>query len=67
MYTVLDDGQLSLVANCPSATSKETNAHEDGPRHNIPSPDGSKLYAVTEHSKLRVELAWGPLPPHARC
>jgi hypothetical protein len=52
MYNVLEDGELSLVANCPSAASTEPDAHEDGPRHNIPSPDGSKLYAVTEHSKL---------------
>lgn len=46
MYNVLDDGTLDLIADCPSFG----NGH-DGPRHVVPSPDGSVLYAVTEHSE----------------
>lgn len=44
MYDVEKNGTLTLVANCPSF------GNHDGPRHVVPSPDGSKLYAVTEHS-----------------
>ncbi|SCV68749.1 BQ2448_870 [Microbotryum intermedium] len=45
MYSVLDDGTFSLIAEVPSFGDGH-----DGPRHVIPSPDGNKLYAVTEHT-----------------
>lgn len=46
MYNVLEDGTLDLIADCPSFGDGH-----DGPRHVVPSPDGSVLYAVTEHSE----------------
>ncbi|SGY31077.1 BQ5605_C002g01208 [Microbotryum silenes-dioicae] len=45
MYSVLEDGTFSLIAEVPSFGDGH-----DGPRHVIPSPDGNKLYAVTEHT-----------------
>ncbi|ORY90131.1 Lactonase, 7-bladed beta-propeller-domain-containing protein [Leucosporidium creatinivorum] len=47
MYNVLDDGTLDLIADCPSFGDGH-----DGPRHVVPSPDGSVLYAVTEHTSF---------------
>ncbi|KAL8286216.1 hypothetical protein RQP46_004704 [Phenoliferia psychrophenolica] len=44
MYDVKEDGTLDLIADCPSFGT------HDGPRHVVPSPDGSKLYALTEHT-----------------
>lgn len=44
MYNVKEDGTLDLLVDCPSF------GEHDGPRHVVPSTDGSKLYAVTEHS-----------------
>ncbi|KAI5477033.1 hypothetical protein MNV49_006909 [Pseudohyphozyma bogoriensis] len=45
MYDLEENGTLKLLAKCPSFGDE----HE-GPRHTIPSPDGTKLYAVTEHT-----------------
>ncbi|KAK4057716.1 hypothetical protein OIO90_001364 [Microbotryomycetes sp. JL221] len=47
MYDIdQEDGTLKFVANCPSFDQ------HDGPRHNVPSPDGSKLYVITEHTSF---------------
>ncbi len=44
IYDVSDDGTLAFKAEAPSF------GHHDGPRHVVPSPDGRKLYVVTEHT-----------------
>ncbi|KAK4055161.1 hypothetical protein OIV83_000441 [Microbotryomycetes sp. JL201] len=47
MYNIdQEEGTLKFVANCPSYDK------HDGPRHNVPSPDGSKLYVITEHTSF---------------
>lgn len=44
MYDVQPDGRLHFVDEFPSF------GEHDGPRHVVPSPDGKKLYVVTEHT-----------------
>lgn len=44
IYDVNPDGTLAFTAEAPSF------GNHDGPRHVVPSPDGQKLYVVTEHT-----------------
>ncbi|KPV77978.1 uncharacterized protein RHOBADRAFT_50502 [Rhodotorula graminis WP1] len=46
VYSLKSDGTLEHLGEVPSHGEK---GHE-GPRHSVPSPDGNKLYVVTEHT-----------------
>ncbi|GAA5846851.1 hypothetical protein JCM9279_004466 [Rhodotorula babjevae] len=46
VYSLNSDGTLEHLGEVPSHGEK---GHE-GPRHSVPSPDGRKLYVVTEHT-----------------
>lgn len=48
VYSFKQDGTLQELAEIPTFGDK---GHE-GPRHSVPSRDGTKLYVVTEHSEL---------------
>ncbi|GAA5898992.1 hypothetical protein JCM6882_004587 [Rhodosporidiobolus microsporus] len=46
VYSFNSDGTLNHLNEIPS----HGNRGHEGPRHSIPSPDGQKLYVITEHT-----------------
>ncbi|GAA5836104.1 hypothetical protein JCM11251_007370 [Rhodosporidiobolus azoricus] len=46
VYSFHEDGTLNNLNEIPS----HGNRGHEGPRHSIPSPDGKKLYVITEHT-----------------
>ncbi|GAA5861332.1 hypothetical protein JCM3774_000213 [Rhodotorula dairenensis] len=62
VYAFEGDGKLRLLAGVPNYG----NFGHEGPRHSIPSPNGNKLYVVTEHTSYLDVYDVHTLDPYLR-